>query len=1107
MLIVLGTTFSFGQTSRGTVTGIVTDPTGAVVTNATVTLTSDAMGTQTIAKTNNDGIYRFQSITIGEYTITVDAGGFDKVTAHATVKAGAVVGRDFTLKVQGGGETIVVEALAPELNTESATRNESISARQLASLPIVGQNSLNLMLTVPGVVRSNQGGSLDSGIGAVNGARARSNNFMIDGVQNNDISVAGPSFTLLNNDAIQEVSIQTSNFTAEFGRSGGAILNQVIKSGTNQYHGTLAWVYLSQLFNASTRTQRIAFANGSTPDLKNKFKENIPAFTFGGPVRIPWLYNGKDKSFFFVAGQWDRFSSNSSTTFSAVPTEAGVAVLQALAPTCPNVASFLNLLGSARGAAGTGSSNISIALPAGVSSSSCGGGARAGQVVQIGQFVRNTPSVFLDNNHQVKLDHIVSNKQNMSFRWLWDSNTDSGGNIGINPAFDIPFRGRTMGGNLNHVYAISPNVVNEFRFSYTRFNYGWFFSDLASLGATTPDIQISQLSSLAVPSTFPQGRIANSWQYQDSVSWNRGRHSMKFGGEFLRQIAKQVAPFNSRGIVQYSQSITPASLGGGTVTGLANFIDNFGGSNSNPVQISFGSGLYRPNLFSYAFFAQDSWKLRNDLTVNFGLRYENFGQPANQFRYPAFVGYGDADILSESKVNPDNNNLAPSVGFSYAPRFSSGIGGFLSGDGKAVLRGGYQVTYDTWFNNLLSNMAAGSPNALANTPVASAVNTTTPRGRSNIAAILPTLVPVPVTPYSQQTSVFAKDIRNPYYHRFSLGVQRQVWGNMVVDLAYVGSLGRQLFYTNPLNPTLPNATGTASATQAASTNCPAPCLLRFAPNRGLIQVRDSGLTSNYNAMQLQVRRRYSNTWLGSMGFNSAYTWSRNMDVLSETFATNSSPQNPSRSPVFARLRGIDYAPSDNDRRHVWVTSMSWDLRAPKTGVLGQILGGWQVAPIITLQSGTPFTILNGTDRDWDGSSLGDRATISNPNAPINTFGRVNTSCSTGYTNGVNCVDPAAVRWISVVTNAPDPNIGGRNANYTTGFFRMDTNILKTFRLAERYKFEYRAEIFNVTNNENFNTPVSSTNRNVTAASAANFLNYYITNGGSRTMRMGLKLIF
>jgi outer membrane receptor protein involved in Fe transport len=1117
LLVACLATMVNAQTSRGAVTGIVHDPTGAVFANAEVTATSVATGVSQSTKSNSAGNYRIDALIIGDYSITVKAAGFATMKSTATVASGQAVGVDFTLKVAASSETIAVEATAPQLQTEEAVRGAAIPAQALANLPISGQNSLNLMLIVPGIAKSNQGGSLDSGIGSVNGARARSNNFMIDGAQNNDISVAGPSFSMTNNDAIQEVSIQTSNFTSEFGRSGGAVINQVTKSGTNNLHGTAAWVYKSQALDAATLSQIQAYSGGSTSTLKDTYHENIPAFTVGGPVYIPKVIDGRNKLFFFSAGQWDRYQQNQVTTFSAVPTANGVATLQALASNCPNVAYYLGLLGPARGTGTTGLQNISIALPNAVAATSCGGGQRTGQAVEVSRYYRTAPRAFKDFNILERVDWTVSQKQNLSFRFLYDKQSDTSGNVGINPAFDIPFNGLTLGANLNHVYTFKPNLLNEFRFGYIRYNYGWFFPDSNSIGATAPDLSITSLSNLTVASTYPQGRIANSYQFQDTVGWTVGKHSFRFGAEFLRQISTQVAPFNSRGQVGYTTTANN-SFSGGVITGLANFIDNYSGTSTNPVAISFGSGEYHPNLFSYAFFFQDSWKVSPTFTLNYGIRYENFGQAANDFKYPAFVGYGTADILSTAKVNPDNNNFGPSIGFAWNPLQ------------KFVLRGGYGVSYDTFYNNLLSNMAAGSPNALANIAVPGASTLATPRGLYNVSSILPMLQPSAVTPYSNQTSIFSQNIRNPYGHRFSFGIQYELPANMVMDLSYVGSLGRQLFYTNPLNPAVPNATFTAADTQTVTgaANCGSningpitSCSVtkRLYPNRGLIQIRDSGLTSNYNAMQLVVRRKFGNLGhFGGLMFSSAFTWSKNMDVLTETFASNSSGQNPSRSPAWGTpLKVLDYGPSDNDRRFVWSSAAQWNLPGPKKGVLGVLAGGWSVAPVLQVQSGTPFTILDGSDRDWDGSTLGDRANLGNVNAPVNARAKaVATSvCASGLqnpaigtANGVGCVTANDVHFIQVTAYSPTSDlIVGRNANYTNGYIQLDANIMKTFKLGERFNLEYRAEIFDVTNHVNFNTPVSSTNRNVTSSVGTDFLNYQLTSPGARSMRMGLKLIF
>jgi len=266
-------------------------------------------------------------------------------------------------------------------------------------------------------------------------------------------------------------------------------------------------------------------------------------------------------------------------------------------------------------------------------------------------------------------------------------------------------------------------------------------------------------------------------------------------------------------------------------------------------------------------------------------------------------------------------------------------------------------------------------------------------------------------------------------------------------------------------------------------------------------------------MQLNVRRRLASTMIGGMMISSSYTWSKNMDTLSETFATNSSTQNPSLSPAWGiPLKSVDWGSSDNDRRHNWSTALNWNVRGPKKGILGQIAGGWQVAPIITLQSGTPYTVVNGTDRDFDGTSIGDRADVGNPYAPINSYGKVVAAgtCASLLQNPLSgkCVTRFDVHWVQVTAYNRFSN-QQRNSVFTQGLFTVDANILKTFRVTERFKFEYRAEIFNVTNSQNFNTPASATNRNLTAAGAANFLNQGLLSAGngSRTMRMGVKLLF
>ena len=1109
--LLLATASVLAQTSRGTVVGVVSDPSGAVVRGAQVSLKSLTTAIVRQATTNSEGVYRFDAVDLGACEITAAFQGFATYrVGNVQVVADKTTTIDLPLKLASASDEVInVEGSMAGLDLQRSEerRSETIPQLELKDVPIIGQNSLNLLLTVPGSVRTKLGGSLDSGIGAINGARARSNNFLIDGMDNNDISVAGPVATLTNNDAIQEVSIQTSNFSSEFGRAGGAVINQITKSGTNSLHGTAAWVYRSEVFDATTLPERTAAGPGASLNtIKPPYKENIPAFTIGGPVVIPHFYDGHNRTFFFAGGQWDRFSAGASAaTFSNVPTPAGVAVLQALAPTCPNVALYLNSLqGLTSPAASTQS--ISIAVPAGVfaTTGSCNGNARTGQTVSFGPSNRVFPSVQLSNDHQIRVDHNPSDHQFMSFRWYWvDFNGGvTPGTAGISSLFDAGQTNRQYNGALTDTYVLSSRTTNEFRFAYGRAQLSVPIE--SALGSSLPRFTVTGISSFGTSTTFPQGRVSNNFQYQDTVGMVRGKHSIRTGVELLRQLARQYAPSNNRGTLAFASSGSGATA----VTALANFIDDFSGNQGN-ISKQFGSPIYRPNLFRWSLFFQDSWALAPTFTLNMGLRYENFGQPANVFTYPAYSGENPANFAVPSKVRSPNNNFGPSLGFAWSPQ--SGPLAWRGGAGKTVVRGGYQLTYDTFFNNLLSNMAAGAPNNPSNIPIIGNATATAPRGLGSLKATqLGTVSVAPLNPLGGSANQFDPNITNPRYSHFSLGVQREIASGAVLDLSYVGGIGRHLFDNFSTNPFLPNASFTATGA-------------RFNPAFGARSIRASEGTSNYHALQVEFRKQVGQSFLGRLEMRSSYTWSRNMDEVSEVFVTNNqNTSNPSVNPLlFPGGVRDDYGPSDNDRRHVWTTTAVWNVRGPSHGFLGETLGGWTLATIIPVSSGQPYTVINGLDRDLDGASAGDRPDVGNWNAPFNSRAKISSTCATGYVNPDSgaCVTPNDVRWVEVAPYSPaNAKTGHRNALYTPGSVTMHLNILKSFKLTERVGLEYRAEIFNLLNNQTFNfAPFLSggaSTVDVHNAAPGNFLNF--SNGDSsednttttsRNMRMGLKVTF
>ena len=1113
------------QTSRGSISGIVIDPSGAIVSNATVTMVKDGTGATRETKSNDAGLYRFDAVDLGTYTVTVKGLNF---APSVTKNVSAAAGRDTFLSVKltvGAAESVVtVEGTAEAvLQATEQVRGGTFSARTVQNLPLQGLDSLNTILLNPGAfIASTTSFSNGTNNYTINGARARSNNFMIDGVENNDISVAGPAFSITNQDTVQEVSVQTSNFSSEFGRSGGGVINQVTKSGTKSFHGSVHWLYLSHVFNSTTNDQRIGGATG--PD---KFVENIPDFTIGGPIF-------KGKTYFFGAAQFDRFFSGGATSVVTVPTAAGLAFLQGLNAACTapgtNLALYFQVLSGL--VAPTQTQTISIGAPSGA----CGTGTRTPSLltpflVGFGEVNRTASSFFLDHNYLIKIDHAPSPKQSISARWLFDA-FSQGPLFNNLPGFDTALNGSTMTGSFTDTYLINSHWTNEFRFNYGRIAFQFPLADPGGLASTLPNFSITSITGFGGATNIPQFRIANNWQYQETMAYTTGKHQFRFGVDILRQLAKQHPPFNERGSIPFVTS------GGGT-TALSNFIDDFaGGSNAGLTKL-FGSadfaGIYYPNLLRMAFFFTDSWRIRQNLTLNLGVRYENFGQPANIFTTPAFTNYDPVDFKPANTVSQDNNNVSPSVGFAWSPSRDSGLLHRLLGDRKTVIRGGYGISYDSFFNNLLSNIAGSSPNSIGQQcptlPVAqrgctSAGGTRGTAGWANV--IFPTILANPPTALSAQNNLFDPNIRNPYTQHYSFGVQRELPGRIILDVAYVGALGRHLFQNIDMNPRIGfSCTGTSPA-------CPGTLLGRLFPLVGARTMRASTASSNYDSLQVSVRRGYSSTPVGSLSLSGAYTWSHEIDNISEVFGSDSTGGSfQSRAQVLGGDPRIDRTSGDQDRRHRGVISYVWDIRGPKKGVLGQVLGGWSLSGVTQFQTGAPYTVVNGFDRDGDGGSASDRPDISNPNAPITSRGlavcigtvlacggALIRSCpAAGQVASLplgavtNCVPIDSVFWLAGGFRLGFPgNIAGRNFMRLPYIQKWDLSVKKTFSLTERFKLEYRADIFNLFNRQNFGIQNSTgignvPGRTVSSSSVLNFLNVSRGAADGRTMRMGLKLTF
>ena len=1043
---------TLAQTSRGVVVGTVTDISGAVVARAEVILTHTETSFIRSTVTNEVGIYRFDAVDLGTYTLKVTKPGFRPfLTTGVGVEANRATTLDATLEVGDVRTEIKVNAEAAELLAKDGPlRGGNLSGDEVSKLPLTDMDPISLARTLPGVTDS--AGTavfpIFGGTGSINGQRPRGNNFLLDGADNNEPVFAGTAqpFNIL--DAVQELSVQTSDFGVEFGRAGGGIFNVITRSGTNSYHGTIFWQYHSERLNSVSNLDKL---NGAP---KSVFNQNIYGFTAGGPIR-------RDRTFFFGAFQQDTFRSTQQYPF-VFPTADTVSRLRSLFPSNPRLDFYLSAVGDLRGLTKFFDQQL--------------GSGRG--VATFGTAVVGIPLSDQRPQWMLRFDHNFSQAHQASARYIYGSGLASPDRVfstGVFfPGYITEFGWRNQNLLITDTYTIRPTWTNEFRFSYSRLQYSVSTSSRSvPLATTLFKISIPNIDTPGIAAFLPQFRYSNSWLVQETQSRIVGRHTFRYGAELLRQLSKQRGVgFIERGQFQYT-----AATGLG-YSAFANFLDDFSGPSASIVR-TFGDPVFHPDLFRQSYFFQDAWKARPSLTLTLGLRYENFGPPANSaFKYPAFAGFDPDQFLVPNKVNRDNRNFGPAFGLAWSPSYQSGLRRRLFGHGKTVWRGGYQISYDAFFTQLLNFLSGDSPNVMRTQVVALNIG----RGMSPWFSQLPTVGQAP-GPLDPQTFVLDRNLRTPYTERWSFGLQRELASSISVDISYVGSESHKLFTREDANPRQVNGE-------------------RLYPNLGIRQVVTSQGNSAYQALQLRLVRRLK------QGFEIAgsYTWSRAIDSTSEAAAANinSNPGNLTSVPIGSGGLKIDRGLSDYHRGQRATITYLWDIPGPRHGFAKQSLGGWSVAGITSFQSGTPFTVLNGFDRNNYGNR-DDRPDIGNAAAPLNTRAVVSTTCATSYFNldtGA-CVSPTEVHFVEG-RGFPNAATVGRNTLFTGGIRNWDMGLFKTFAIAERKHLEFRWEAFNVFNTSQF---VNAPERSVTGSPRGRFLNRDFTDSGIRTMQLQLKLIF
>jgi len=947
---------ALAQTSKGTLAGVVRDSSEAVIPNADITVTNEQTTETRQVKSNAQGEYRIDAITAGSYSVRVEAGGFETVDIKALiVKPSVVTSYDATMPVGGTSATVEVQASTNSINTDNGELSSTLGGNELASLPIFSLNPIELIATLPGVQMVNAQLNL-GGVGGnyeqieVNGARPRANNFMMDGQDINDVGIGGQAFQPQVPDMFQSETALTNSASAEYGRSGGAVVNMITKSGTNQFHGSIFELYQGSGLNSLDGQTRRGTIHGTPPPgytapVKARFDQHNYGFTAGGPI---W----KNRLFAFGGSQWSRFYGTSQSTPIELPDAAGYATLTSIGG--PNVALLQGLLNSGSYLTQYRNLGPGEVLNAGPQNGCPAGGC----LVSTAQFER--PPVAQqqpDTQYIVRVDYNPRQKDTFTGRFLHD-NSNFTPDLGLNSSGLPGFDGQVGGpsalsiGTWTHVF--KPTLLNEFRVSSTRINF---------LFAATPQTLANPLAKnynlnftdnampeLGISQNIPQGRKENFYQFQDTISWTIGRQSLKFGADVGRILETDLVAQNALGALNIAA--------GNGLSGLGNYLnDDLGPSGS--ATITFGPTRFDPHIWRTGLFGQDDIKVTPELVLNLGLRYDYLTDPSNSLPFPAIdVNNPYAPISTVYKMHIDKANWGPRAGFAYAPHEF----GWLAN--KTVVHGGIGIFYDTDFSNIPVNSAQAAPNATSTTLIS-----TQGSGLGNALNLLSTITPGPVNPLSSVQSA-DKGLENPRTYQWNFGIERELPAQLKLTVNYVGARGRKLYANQQYNYFDFN-TGE-----------------RLNPARGAINARANSAASQYDSVQTEVSREFSH----GLFFRAVYTFGKNLDDGSEVFSTFASPTSYSAN-LAPNGRAQEWGPSVFNFPNFFSLTYGWTPVGFRSGnhatnmILGAVTRHWTVSGVTQLQSGPPSTVnISGLDTNGDGSAFNDRPLLGNKHTPDDAVG-------------------------------------------------------------------------------------------------------------------------
>ncbi len=1046
---------ALAQTTTGSIVGTVTDKTGAVVPGASVTITNVDTGITTKTSTDNSGNYVVTPLPVGHYSVTVEAQGFKKsVSGGITLNVQDRIGVNVTLEVGQVTETVEVVGAAPALQTDTSYLGQVVESQKIVDLPLNGRFFTRLAVLTAGTLPTAPGARDErTGGFSANGVRPYQNNYLLDGIDNNSLSedltneasfVYGPS-----PDAIQEFKVQTNSMSAEFGRSGGAVMNVAIKSGTNEFHGSVFEFLRNSKLDAKNFFDP---PTGPTPP----FKQNQFGAAVGGPVELPG-YNGKNRTFFFTDYQGTRIRTAHTflATLAPLPWRTGnFAGFNAVLDPDTRQPFPNNQVPASR--FDPASRNLIALMPA----PNVPGSVSPSGVAN--NYLTNPVEPNNTDQGDVRIDHKVSDKDSLFARFSMSDQT-------LTPPAAIPpplsaaafssgdWTNNTRSAVFTETHIFSPRVISEFRAGYTRlrterlqFNANENLS--AQIGIPgipftpgnggLPRFSVSGLTNFGSATFQPTREFENVYHFIETVSVIKGRHTLKFGAEWKPIVNFSILqPPTPRGRFTFNGNFTRDAANRSN-TGLG-FADFALGRMSNALLSSFINDTFQQP--GYFFYAQDDIKLTSKLTLNLGLRYEFISMPRErrdaEASYNIATGALDiangrqdplpASFFPEIPINrnaprqlvpQDRNNFGPRVGFAY--QLTS----------KTVIRSGFGVFYSSYEAGPLSipNPGNNPPFYVESTWPAVSFSTPNP-----VVNQLSRGLPLNAFSNPAAPSLFALDpnFRNPYVQHWNFGIQQNLGFNTVWEISYAGSAGKKMYEFRNANQPLPTPDPDADVDPRR----PRPFL-----GNDLTYWCSCG-SSSYHSLQTKVEKRFSN----HLSFLGAYTFGKSIDEQSQaSLGFNNSTSVRSEYNYRAEKGRSDY-----DQTQRFVVSYTYDVPFGHNlhGPAKVLADGWQFVGIHAFTTGTPYTIHARTDFSNAGGDA-------RPNA----------------VPGVSITPPGGQsrqQWFNpaAFTNPANGQFGnvGRNTLSGPGNITIDFSVFKNFPVTEKAKIQFRSEFFNLINHPNF----------------------------------------